>query len=93
MTPGQTVCSTCLDAARFTCAADGGPADWVPEARRRAGDRRAQDPSGLRMPLSEPQMVGRLVEVPAPEAVLVARGPDLAGTERRQHVEMGGTHW
>ena len=71
--------------SRCSCAADGGPAVGVPEARR-PGYRRAQDPSGLHSSAkgAAPQMVEQLVEVPVPESVLVACGTDFAGVEWRQ---------
>ena len=81
-------------AARCTCAAGGGPAGG---ARRRADDRSAQDhfQDGIpqRAVLREPLPVEQLVVVLVPEAVLVARGPDFAGTEWRQYVGTGGTYW
>ena len=40
-----------------------------------------------------PQMVEQLVEVPVPESVLEARGPDFAGVERRQFGLTGGIYW
>ena len=84
--------------SRCSCAADGGPADGVPEARRHDVVQVIDVPkiphcsTPLRRPLSEPQMVEQLVEVPVPASVLVARGTaSLASNGASLRVRAGST--